>query len=41
MGEVRTVEGFKFRIVKIKLRGEGFVDVAEAKDIVRVWGREI
>lgn len=41
MGEVRLVEGFKFRIVKIKLRGEGFVDRAEAKDIVRVWGREL
>jgi uncharacterized Zn finger protein len=41
VGEVRQVEGFKFRIVKIKLRGEGFVDRAEAKDIVRVWGREL
>jgi uncharacterized Zn finger protein len=41
VGEVRQVEGNKFRIVKIKLRGEGFVDIAEAKDIVRVWGREL
>jgi uncharacterized Zn finger protein len=41
VGEVRKVEGFKFVIVKIKLRGEGFVEVAEAKDIVRVWGREL
>ncbi len=41
VGEVRRVEGFKFNIVKIKLRGEGFADTAEAKDIVRVWGREI
>jgi uncharacterized Zn finger protein len=41
VGEVRRVEGFKFSIVKIKLRGEGFADAAEAKDIVRVWGREL
>lgn len=41
IGEVRKVEGFKFAIVKIKLRGEGFADVAEAKDIQRVWGREL
>lgn len=41
VGEVRRVEKFKFNIVKIKLRGAGFADVAEAKDIVRVWGREI
>ena len=41
VGEARKVEGFKFVIVKIKLRGEGFSDVAEAKDIQRVWGREL
>lgn len=41
VGEARKVEGFKFVIVKIKLRGEGFADVAEAKDIQRVWGREL
>jgi uncharacterized Zn finger protein len=35
------MEGFKFRIVKIKLRKEGFADLAEAKDILRVWGREL
>ena len=40
VGETREVEGYRFRIVKIKLRGEGFADVAQAKDIVRVWGRE-
>lgn len=41
LDEIRQVEGNKFRVVKIKLRGEGFADSAEAKDIVRVWGREI
>jgi uncharacterized Zn finger protein len=41
VGETREVEGFRFRVVKIKLRAEGFADAAEAKDIVRVWGREI
>jgi uncharacterized Zn finger protein len=41
VGEARKAEGFKFEIVKIKLRGEGFADVAEAKDIQRVWGREL
>ena len=41
VGEKRRVENFQFIIVKIKLRGEGFADAAEAKDIVRVWGREI
>ena len=41
VGEARKVEGFKFVIVKMKLRGEGFAEVAEAKDIQRVWGREL
>ena len=41
VGEKRRVENFQFIIVKIKLRGEGFADSAEAKEIVRVWGREI
>lgn len=41
VGEARKAEGFRFEIVKIKLRGEGFADVAEAKDIQRVWGREL
>ena len=41
VGERRKVERYQFTIVKIKLRGEGFADAAEAKDIVRVWGREI
>lgn len=40
-GEVREIEGTRFRIVKIKLRGEGFADQAAAKDIARVWGREL
>jgi uncharacterized Zn finger protein len=41
VGETREMEGFKFRIVKIKLRKEGFANLAEAKDILRVWGREL
>ena len=41
VGEARKVEGFKFVIVKIKLREKGFADLAEAKDIQRVWGREL
>jgi len=41
VGEARKVEGFKFVIVKMKLRGEGFAVQAEAKDIQRVWGREL
>ncbi|VVB69392.1 Uncharacterised protein [uncultured archaeon] len=41
VGEIREMEGFKFGIVKIKLRKEGFADAAEAKDILRVWGREL
>lgn len=40
-GEVLEIDGIRFQVVKIKLRGEGFVDRAEAKDIVRVWGREL
>jgi len=41
VGEVREIEHFVFKVVKIKLRGEGFADLAKAKDILRVWGREI
>lgn len=41
VGDVRTTEGLRFKVVKIKLRGEGFADRAEAKDIVRVWGRAL
>ncbi len=41
VGEIREIEHFVFKVVKIKLRGEGFADRAEAKDILRVWGREI
>jgi uncharacterized Zn finger protein len=41
VGEARKAQGYRFEIVKIKLREEGFADVAEAKDIQRVWGREI
>jgi len=41
VGEIREVEGSKFRIVKIKLRGAGFADEAPAKNIVRIWGQEL
>lgn len=41
LGEVRDIDGVRFRVTKIKLRGEGFADRAEAKDILRVWGREL
>jgi uncharacterized Zn finger protein len=41
LGEVREIDGVKFKVVKIKLRDEGFADIAQAKDITRVWGREI
>lgn len=41
VGQARKAEGLRFEIVKIKLRGEGFADAAEAKDIQRIWGREI
>lgn len=40
-GEILEIDGIKFQVTKIKLRGEGFADKAEAKDIVRLWGREI
>jgi len=39
VGEIREVEGIAFRVSKIKLRGEGFAKRAEAKNILRVWGR--
>lgn len=41
LGEVREIEGIRFKITKIKLRDEGFSDSAQAKDITRVWGREL
>ena len=41
LGEVRDIDRVKFKVTKIKLRGEGFADRAEAKDILRVWGREL
>lgn len=40
-GELLEIDGIRFQVVKIKIRGEGFADRAEAKDIVRVWGREL
>jgi len=39
VGDTKEAEGFRFRVVKIKLRGEGFADSAPARAITRVWGR--
>ncbi len=41
LGDVREIDGIRFRVTKIKLRDEGFSDRAQAKDITRVWGKEI
>jgi uncharacterized Zn finger protein len=41
LGEVREVEGLRFKVTKIKLRGAGFADRAEAKEILRLWGRRL
>ncbi len=41
VGEVRETNGIKFSVIKIKLRQEGFADTAQAKNIIRVWGREL
>jgi uncharacterized Zn finger protein len=38
VGEVRTADGRKFRVEKIKLRDGRSLDSALAKDIIRVWG---
>jgi uncharacterized Zn finger protein len=40
-GDVLEIDGKRFEVTKIKFRGEGFVDSAEAKDILRIWGREL
>lgn len=40
-GEVLEIDCIRFQITKIKLRKVGFADRAEAKDIIRVWGREL
>jgi uncharacterized Zn finger protein len=41
IGETWEHEGTRFKVNKIKLRGQGFAKKAEAKDIRRVWGRNI
>ena len=41
VGDARKEQGLRFEIVKIKLRSEGFADGAAAKDIQRIWGRDI
>jgi len=41
VGEEREIEGVRFKVAKIKLRKEGFARMALAKDILRVWGREL
>lgn len=41
VGDVREVEGVRYKIVKIKGRDGGFPVSSEARDIVRVWGRQL
>jgi uncharacterized Zn finger protein len=41
VGEEREIEGVRFKVAKIKLRKAGFAETAQAKDILRVWGREL
>jgi uncharacterized Zn finger protein len=41
LGDIMNADGLKFKVTKIKLRGEGFADNARAKDILRIWGREL
>ena len=38
VGEVRTVEGRRFRVEKIRLRDGRSPERALAKDIIRIWG---
>jgi len=41
VGEVRTVDGKRFRVEKMRLRDGRSADSAFAKDIVRVWGASL
>lgn len=41
VGDVRYVEGVRYKIVKIKGLDGGFPESSEARDIVRVWGRQL
>lgn len=41
VGDLRDVEGIRYKIVKIKGRDGGFPESSEARDIVRVWGRQL
>ncbi|ABK15464.1 MAG: hypothetical protein H5T42_06280 [Methanothrix sp.] len=41
VGDVREVEGLRYKIVKIKGRNGGFPESSEARDIIRVWGRQL
>ncbi|HRW82818.1 MAG TPA: HVO_0476 family zinc finger protein, partial [Methanothrix sp.] len=41
VGEVRTVDGKRFRVEKMRLRDGRSADRAFAKDIVRVWGASL
>jgi uncharacterized Zn finger protein len=41
VGEEMEIEGVRFKVAKIKLRKVGFAKMALAKDILRVWGREL
>lgn len=39
--QMLEIDGIRFQVTKMKLRKEGFADQAEAKDILRIWGREL
>lgn len=41
VGEVRMADRTRFRVDKIKLRNGRFARRAEAKDILRMWGRRL
>ncbi|NYT02913.1 MAG: hypothetical protein GKC10_09195 [Methanosarcinales archaeon] len=41
VGDVEQIEGTRYLIKNIKLREGSFTDSAEAKDIVRIWGRRM
>lgn len=41
VGDVEQIEGTRYLIKNIKLREGRFSDSAEARDIVRIWGRKM
>ncbi len=41
VGDLREVDGLRYKITKIKSRDGRFPESAEARNIVRVWGRQL